>query len=270
MERTGSSLEFGIRMRGIRNAANLTAKEVAVLLNCSESLIYSVEGGYRTISPMSLTGLLNGPYNRPDLVPQMTKILKEAIDGVDRPIRDMPATHPNMMLVHALELRSSAAFGMIIDQIPKLCQLPAYMKAQHMMAGLDDERINGLTLAGLQRQERFFNLPKPPHTSIIITEGALDRGQRVDRQMEFLLARAKHESLSIYLIPNDRGPQPVFCSFTVMSFDEFLGILWADSAIGGTLSTKIEEVTEARDLWGTLAKIAINPMETLDIIRARC
>lgn len=272
MERTGSSLEFGIRMRGMRNAVGLTAKDVAELLNCSESLIYSIEGGYRTISPMSLSGLLSGPYQQASLIPEMTKLLNEAISGVDRPIKDSPAVHPNMMFVHELEPRASAAYGMIIDQIPKLCQLPECMRAQHRMAGLDADKVEGLTLAGMQRQERFFSLDNPPHTSIIITEGALDRGQQIDGQMAFLLDRAQHDSLSIYLIPHALGPQPVFCSFTVMAFGEFPGVLWMDSPTGGMLSTKAEEITEAKQLWDrlSLSQIAKSPDETLSIIQSRC
>lgn len=268
MERTGSSLEFGIRMRGMREAVGLTARDVAILLNCSDSLIYSTEGGYRTIAPMHLSGLLNGPYKRPDMVDYMTGLLDEINSGVNRPVKDSPTEHPSVMMVHELEPRSTAAFGMVIDQIPKLCQLPDYMRAQHKMAGLDPERVEDLTLAGLKRQERFFSLPKPPHTSIIFTESALERGRHIPGQIDLLEERSSHDALTLRVLPNSLGPQPVFCSFTIMDFDEFAGVLWADSAVGGTISSRSTEIEDARLLWDNLSQFALNPTQTVSLIKS--
>lgn len=270
MERSGSSLEFGIRMRAMRDAVKLTARSVAIWLRCSESLIYSIEGGYRTLDPESLSGLLIGPFKRPDMVPYMRKLLHEVAKGTDRPIRDEPTMHPNVMIVHELEPRSTSAYGMIIDQIPKLCQLPDYMRAQHRMAGLSNEEIEGLTKAGISRQERFFAMAKPPHTSIIITEGALARGLNIAGQMSHLAECAGHNALTIYLLTNDSGPQPSFSSFTVMYFDELPGILWSDGPSGGTLSHKSGDVNKAKELWDNLSKVAISPAKTLELIRSHC
>lgn len=268
MERTGKSLAFGLRLRGMRNAKDLKAKDVTGYLKCSESLVYSIEGGYRTISPASLNGLLKGPYQRPDLIPYMSKLLNQIIDGDDQPIRDAPMVHPNVMLVHELEQESTAAFGMIIDQVPKLAQTADYMRAQHRMAGHDAVTVEGLTQAGLERQDRFFNLDDPPHTHILITEGAIERARKINGQIDLLVGRAEHRALTIQVIPNRHGPHPVFCSFTVMDFDEFPGILWSDSVVGGTLSDKAGDIATARSLWDALLHAAISPTATWEMIRS--
>lgn len=270
MEPTARSWILGSQLRRLREAKGLKAKEVAERwLDCSTSRVYSIEGGYRTLNVLELRGLVNDAYERTDLLPQMEELLSTIERGSKSPIKDALTAHPNRMLVHQLEPYATAAYGVALDQVPKLAQTREYMAAQCSNAGYSNDESKGLIRAGMERQEVFFNLVKPPLTRIIITEGALARASLIDYQMDRLVERALHPAIEISMIPSDVGPHSAFSSFTLMEFGTLPTLLYLDLVTGGSLVDDDEDIKTARKCWDQLSSLALTPVETLDFMAQR-
>ena len=268
MERTGRSWILGMQLRKLRDAQGLTAKYVAEKwLNCSESRIYAIEGGYRRLNVLELRGLVSNAYNRPELLPRMEELLTQVEASSDKPIKDTTTVHPNTMWVHELEPESTAAFGCILDQVPKLAQTYEYMTAQHLMAGFDRNDADGFARAGLERQEKFLRLERPPMTRIIITESSVARAVSIPGQLDLLAERAQHPAISFMMIPNSVGPHFAFSSFTLMEFGEFPAILYLDLVTGGSLVDDEAEIQTARERWSCLQSVTLSPQETAEYIQ---
>lgn len=270
MELTARSWILGMQLRKLRRAACLTAENVsAKWLNCSVSRIYSIEGGYRTLNVLELRGLVGDAYGRPDLLPRMEGLLLQVESGSRQPIKDTIRMHPSAMLIHELEPESTAAYGVILDQVPKLAQTHSYMVTQHLMAGYEPDEAEAFAQAGLERQRKFLALDRPPMTRIIITESALERAAFVDGQISLLTERAHHPALELMVISASLGPHFAFSSFTIVEFGEFPAILYLDLITGGSLVDDDEEIKIARNRWERLAAVAKTPEESISIIESR-
>jgi hypothetical protein len=174
----------------------------------------------------------------------------------DMPINDHMVMSPHSTYTHSLELIATAAFGLILEQIPKLFQTKEYMLAQHRLCGFDEDMAEGFALAGLERQQRFFAMQNPPMTRIITTESAIDRGARIPGQLDQIVKVADFRALELRVIPTDIGPHFSFSSFTVMDLGEFPPVLYQDVVTGGSLTNDEESITEARRRWDLMSEIA--------------
>jgi len=261
---------LGLRLRQMREACGLKGRQVVEkYLTCSTSKLFMIESGTRKIGRLELTGLVSTAYNRTELAQRMEDLRQQVANGDAGLVRDHPTLHPHVMLVHELEKEATEAYGLQIDQIPKLWQNKEYMMRQHRMSGSTGEEIERLTLAGIDRQHRFLDLDNPPYTTVIITEAALDRAATVPGQLEFIQHQSTHPSLVLRAIPTGSGPHPSYAGFTVMKFDEFPNTLWADTVHGGSLTHEPDEVAHADNRWTILSQYAATPEETLDMVRSR-
>lgn len=259
MEATTRSLIFGMNMRSLRDAAGLGAKEVAArFLNKSASFLYAVEHGERRLSWSEMQGLVCYAYQRPDALPQMEDLHSKIGQPDDMPIRDHTTMSPHMTYAHTLELMSTAAFGLILEQIPKLFQTREYMLAQHDLCGYDTDVAEGYAQAGIDRQQRFLAMNEPPMTRIITTESAMDRAVHVPGQLEMIHERSTFPQLELRVIPNNIGPHFSFSSFTVMHLGDFPPVLYQDVVCGGSLTNDSGDIAEASRRWNIMSEHAVD------------
>jgi hypothetical protein len=107
-------------------------------------------------------------------------------------------------------------------------------------------------------------------TSIVFTEGALDRATQIPNQISTLLASAECERLKLYVIPADAGPHPCLSSYTVLHIDKLPPILYLDTINGGvSLLDNPDDAEVAMDRWGQLRALALDEDETREFISQR-
>lgn len=268
MDITAESWLLGAQLRVLREAKELTALEVAErYLQCSQSRVYMVEGGTRVLNSLELKGLVEDAYGRPDLLPKLEELRKTIAENIRRPIKDHITGHPDAMMFHQLQLRAQRVLEVGVELVPGLCQSEEYSKEMQRRAGRNEEEIEKYTQSRMENQERVLSLDHPPRIDFIITESTIQRAAYTPGQVEKLIDRASHPSITVRVIPNSVGVHLFNTSFTVLQFDELPSVLFHDLVTGGSLVTDIGDVKHALDQLEMAERITLSAEGSLDIFR---
>lgn len=267
MELTGRSWIMGLTLRLLREAAGLKAREVtAKYLQCSTTRLFSIEGGYRKVNALELSGLVTDAYRRPDLLPILEPLRACIADGGTGPIHDPIAKHPNTSLYEELENMSTQILNTVIDTVPGLCQNEDYTYGQYSMEGNNHETAQRYAIARANRQDKLLARNPMPSVDLLITESAIHRASYVRGQLGRLAKRARHPNITLRYIPNSIGPHLTACNFTLLEFDGLPTVLSTHVIAGGGLIGDQEEVELALTRRSQLLENARSPEETLSLI----
>jgi transcriptional regulator with XRE-family HTH domain len=161
--------------------------------------------------------------------------------------------------------------------IPGLLQTPDYARALMGSAHDVEAQVLERRLALRRRRQLLLDRDSPPAVSLVLDEAVLRRAIGGDRalmadQWEQVLRRAEGSGVVVRILPADAPAHPAEgTTFTVFDFedDDLTPVVFAE-VLGQNLF--VEEPTAVRVYLETLAtveRIALPPMTSLELIRAR-
>ena len=89
----------------------------------------------------------------------------------------------------------------------------------------------------------------------------------MSEQLAHLLTEAESPHITLQVLPFAVGAPPAVESFTLLAFDEGPNIVYTDTALAGQVIDAPEEVEPATAAYDRLRAAALNPDESLAVIR---
>ena len=169
---TVSSQLLGRRLRALRRGSGLTAKAVAVMMECSPAKISRQESGEHVIAPHELSHLVMEIYGADhDVLDELERYRVRSKEGrgwwMERE-GDVPMHLRTYLEMEEIAVRLDLSG---IDVIPGLFQTEEYARHQGRLLGLDSDQIERNIWQRKMRQERLSDMT----IGAVITEGALRR-----------------------------------------------------------------------------------------------
>lgn len=243
---------WGRELRHYRKAASLTQAQLAEKIYCSESLISSIETGQAPATP------------------EFAEAADEALTTGGTLLRTLdwrkgtpayPAWFVDWLPVEDTAVRLRV---FEIDLIHGLLQTPGYARA---LLGGDEAAVEARLLRQsiLTRED-----PPPPALYCVLDESALRRnvgGAKVMyEQLQHLLELSERDNISIQIVPSGahrglRGP------FAVATSEDGSETAHAESALGGAVSTRQEDLATVVSSWESIRTEALPVDMSRDLIR---
>lgn len=244
---------LGHRLREMRRARGMTQANVAEALNCDHSAVSRIESGTYPLTPQMLR-------------------------AVERLLAVASADGYETWFISYLETEQTATVLRTWEPlvIPGLLQTEAY--ARQVITGANPGRaqadIEQRVAARIARQQIWERAdPPPPIMPVVIGEAALRRrlgGTQVMReQLEHLNAVAAQPRVSIQVLPfTSPGCSGLLAPFVVASFapDPRPDVAYLDNALDGNLTAKRDQVARLALLYDALAREALRPGESAELI----
>lgn len=243
---------WGRELRHYRKAASLTQAQLAAKIFCSESLISSIETGQAPATPefakdadeaLNTGGTLSRTLDWRKGAPAYPAWFVDWIPVEDR----------------AVQLRVFE-----IDLIHGLLQTPDYARA---LLGGDEAAVE----ARLLRQSILTrDSPPPPALYSVLDESALRRnvgGAKVMyEQLQHLLRLSELDNVSIQIVPS-RAHRGLRGPFAVATSEDGNEVTHAESAFGGAVSTRPEDLAIVVTSWESIRTEALPADMSRDLIR---
>jgi len=158
--------------------------------------------------------------------------------------------------------------------VPGLLQTEAYARA--VLRGArptdSDAGIEQLVAGRMARQEIWErDDPEPPVLSVILGEAVLRQrvgGAAVMReQLGRLIEAARNPRITVQVMPFTAEAHPgLLGPFVVASFENGPDAAYLDSVLDGQVSERRQQVAQARLLYDTLAREALSPGASVELI----
>ncbi len=255
------------RLRRLRESAGLTLTEAAPKLDKTKSALGRIETG-ETTADTHLVRTMMDVYDRYD--EHLVDLAREAMrPGWWTPygIRDRGFL--------GLETDADEEWDFSLSYVPGLLQTEAYMRAVFNNGRLKwtKKQLDNQVAARLVRQQRLTN-DEPIQLTAIIDESAIRKptgsADVMRAQLKHLIEVAQLDAVTLQVIPDVFGSHPgMDGAFTVLEFQdpEDPSMLYVEYPTGAIHVEKIEEVTDAKLLFGKLRSIALNPAESVEFIQ---
>ena len=266
---------LGLTLRRYREAAGLTGREAAAIIDCDTSKISRIESGTRGIKAFELAELLTG-YG-------VSGPVREVLTLLGRPDRGCSWRTDFSYLLPAswldLAAAESAATGICAYapvQVPALLQTEAYARAAIEADGcvLETARDAALTLV-LTRQEQVLGERMTPFT-VVIGEAALQQWTRFPQMMRdqagYLAAVAEDcPHVTIRLLPLAAGPHASGGAggFTLLEYGPIpdIGVVHVDTPAGGVTLVDSALIPAYRKVLADLQVEALDAQDTIRFLR---
>ncbi|MDW6059767.1 DUF5753 domain-containing protein [Streptomyces sp. FXJ1.4098] len=122
-----------------------------------------------------------------------------------------------------------------------------------------------------QRRREVMEKEAPPLLWCVLHEAclrtAVGGAEVMSEQLAHLLTEVESPHITLQVLPFAVGAPPSVESFTLLAFDEGPGIVYADTAMAGQVTDAPEEVERATAAYDRLRAGALNPDESLAVIR---
>jgi transcriptional regulator with XRE-family HTH domain len=258
----GNGLEaFAQELRAQREVAGLTQEQVAKLMGYSPSVIAKLET-CRTIPSPQHAARADEALRTPGTFRRLRQAM---ING---------AYEPWVRALLEMEERATVLRNWESLVVPGLLQTEAY--ARGVLRGARptdrDATIEQFVAARMARQDIWQREdPEPPILSVILGEAVLR--QRVGdagvmrNQFNQLVEAAKNPRITIQVMPFAAPAHPgLLGPFVVASFENGPDAAYLDSVLDGQVSERRKQVAQARLLYDTLAREALSPGTSMDLI----
>jgi transcriptional regulator with XRE-family HTH domain len=258
----GNGLEaFAQELKAQREVAGLTQDQVAKLMGYSPSVIAKLET-YRTIPSPQHAAQADEALRTPGTFRRLRQAM---VNG---------AYEPWVRALLEMEQRATVLRNWESLVVPGLLQTETY--ARGVLRGArptdSDAAIEQLVAARMTRQEIWQREdPEPPVLSVILGEAVLR--QRVGdatvmrEQFDQLIEVAKSPRITIQVMPFSSPAHPgLLGPFVVASFENGPDAAYLDSVLDGQVSERRKQVAQARLLYDTLAREALSPGASIDLI----
>jgi transcriptional regulator with XRE-family HTH domain len=252
---------LGLELRAQRELAGLTQEQLAKLMGYSPSVIAKLET-FRTIPSPQHADRADEALGTPGTFRRMRQAM---ING---------AYEPWVRAFLDMEERAAVLRNWESLIVPGLLQTEAY--ARGVLRGArptdSDAAIEQLVTARMARQEIWEREdPEPPVLCAILGEAVLR--QRVGdagvmrEQLARLVGTAKNPRITIQVMPFASPAHPgLLGPFVVASFENGPDAAYLDSVLDGQVSERRKQVTQARLLYDTLAREALSPGASIEMI----
>jgi transcriptional regulator with XRE-family HTH domain len=258
----GNGLEaFAQELKAQREVAGLTQEQVAKLMGYSPSVIAKLET-CRTIPSPQHAAQADEALRTPGTFRRLRQAM---ING---------AYEPWVRALLEMEERATVLRNWESLVVPGLLQTETY--ARGVLRGArptdSDAAIEQFVAARMTRQEIWQREdPEPPVLSVILGEAVLR--QRVGdatvmrEQFDQLMEAAKSPRITIQVMPFSSPAHPgLLGPFVVASFENGPDAAYLDSVLDGQVSERRKQVAQARLLYDTLAREALSPGASIDLI----
>jgi transcriptional regulator with XRE-family HTH domain len=252
---------FAQELRAQREAGGLTQEQLAKLMGYSTSVIAKLET-CRTIPSPQHAGRADAALGTPGTFRRMRQAM---ING---------AYEPWVRAFLDMEERATVLRNWESLVVPGLLQTEAY--ARGVLRGArptdNDAAVEQLVAARMARQEIWEREePEPPVLSVILGEAVLRQrvgGAAVMReQFARLVEAAKNPRITIQVMPFTTDAHPgLLGPFVVASFENGPDAAYLDSVLDGQVSERRQQVAQARLLYDTLAREALSPGASMELI----
>jgi transcriptional regulator with XRE-family HTH domain len=241
---------WGRELKHYRNRAGLTQAELAARLYCSDSLISSIETGQAPATP--------------DFAETVDREL--CLDGVLVRTLDYRKNEPAYptWFIDWLPAEQKAVLirSFEVALISGLLQTPDYARAILNGNEADVE-------SRLMRQEILTKEPAPAALFVILDEAALRRdigGATVMReQLQHLAKLGEAENVSVRVV-RSRRHRGVRGPFSIATLADGSQVAQTDTAFGGVVSTRTEDIATATASWESISSAALPEDMSRDLI----
>lgn len=262
--------ELGALLRALRQELGLTVEQVAEHLECSPSKISRMETGQRGVTARDVRDLCD--LYQVTSQPERERLMRLAREGRETAwwqSYDLPYS-----TYVGLEAEGTAISDFQSSVVPGLLQTADYARAGHLGALplLSPEEIERRIEAKLTRQQ-VLTRPDPSALAAVLDEAVLHRmvgGPDVMRaQLEKLTDAASLPNITIQVIPFALGAHPgVESNFNILELPSPApGVVFVEGLAGSIYLEKPEDLDRYRQIFQRLQQIALNPQETIDLIR---
>jgi transcriptional regulator with XRE-family HTH domain len=261
-----------VSLRQAREALPLTQQAAADALDWSVSKIIRIEQGAVGITPIDLRALLN-VYEVTD-----EKLIAELVEFARGSRRQSWRQYKNVYSPASLTLFANEAVAAFIYKyeptfIPGLLQTEDYARALLAGLGHDDEEIELMVSARLERQE-LLNRERHPDLQFVMGEVTLTRvvgGSDVMlQQLEHLKELSGRPGVELQVLPFSAGAHPrMGGAFTILEFaDQNLDdLLYLENAGGESTSRDDPDlIADYRRDFLVIQKLAIGKSDFADYI----
>jgi transcriptional regulator with XRE-family HTH domain len=248
-------------LRAQREAAGLTQEQLAKLMGYSASVIAKLET-CRTIPSPEHAGQADEALGTPGTFRRLRQAM---ING---------AYEPWVRALLEMEERATVLRNWESLVVPGLLQTEAY--ARGVLRGArpadSDAAIEQLVTARMARQDIWKRAdPEPPILSVIIGEAVLRQrvGDAAVMREQFgrLVGAAENPRITIQVMPFAAAAHPgLLGPFVVASFENGPDAAYLDSVLDGQVSERRKQVAQATLLYETLAREALSPGVSIDLI----
>lgn len=252
---------FALELRAQREAGGLTQEQLARLMGYSTSVIAKLET-CRTIPSPQHAGQADSALGTPGTFRRMRQAM---ING---------AYEPWVRAFLDMEERATVLRNWESLVVPGLLQTEAY--ARGVLRGArptdSDAAIEQLVAGRMARQEIWGRAdPQPPVLSAILGEAVLRQrvgGAAVMReQLGRLIEAARNPRITVQVMPFAAEAHPgLLGPFVVASFENGPDAAYLDSVLDGQVSERRQQVAQARLLYDTLAREALSPGASVELI----
>jgi transcriptional regulator with XRE-family HTH domain len=248
-------------LRAQREAAGLTQEQLAKLMGYSPSVIAKLET-CRTVPSPEHASQADEALGTPGTFRRLRQAM---ING---------AYEPWVRAFLEMEERATVLRNWESLVVPGLLQTEAY--ARGVLRGArpadSDAVIEQLVTARMVRQDIWKREdPEPPILSVILGEAVLRQrvGDAAVMREQFgrLVEAAENPRITIQVMPFAAAAHPgLLGPFVVASFESGPDAAYLDSVLDGQVSERRKQVAQATLLYETLAREALSPGVSIDLI----
>jgi transcriptional regulator with XRE-family HTH domain len=274
-QRRAAPVELGRELRTLREAAGLTAAEVAAEFGWAESTVTRKETGSIGIKDADLERLLQR-YGVDEADRARLREMAHARTAATRP-KD---THASVAVPHVVEdyveLEEQATEISIYAAIvvPGLLQTPEYANAIFKTTPEPEEEFIGPRMdVRMARQGAVAR--KLPKLDVILDEAVLLRpigGPEIMRAQALrLIEMSERRNITIRVLPMAIGAHPALTGqFFVLQFGagKRRPIVFCDGLTGGSLRDNTDDVQRYRTCFAALSELASGEEESLALVHA--
>ncbi|MFF0592043.1 helix-turn-helix transcriptional regulator [Streptomyces sp. Amel2xC10] len=247
---------YGFELRRLREAANLTQRQLGDVLNYTGSLVGQIETA-RKVPTVEFSERVDAALVTGGLFSRLVELVLRS---------QLPAWFRQ---VAELEVRAAEICTFQTHVVHGLLQTPAYVRA--VLGVLDQSDLDDRTAVRLARQ-RIFDKAEPPVFWLVLSEAALRQeigGREVMReQLAHMLSFEDNPRINVQVLPFSAGAHPgTQGSFNLYRFVGDPAIVYTEGYGSGHPSANPDTVKDCSLRYDHLRAAALSLKDSAELIR---
>ncbi|EYT84606.1 XRE family transcriptional regulator [Streptomyces sp. Tu 6176] len=247
---------YGAELRRLREAANMTLKELGESVFCTGSLVGQVETALK-VPTRDFSARVDAAFNTDGMFSRLVSlVLRNQLPTWFQPFAEMEAK-----ATHISTYQAQLVYGLL--------QTSGYARA--VLETGDAKRVEEL-LAGRMERQRILEAARPPLALVVLDEAVLHRpigGAEVMReQLAHLLEYAERPWVQIQVLPNSVGQHASLAgSFTALRFTNDHELVYTEDLISGHMTADADTVREGARRYASLQAAALSEEDSAKLIK---